>query len=274
MNRTAYRRPGPDPTRTRWVWAFAGAGGLLVGLLGIPLGALIWTALTGAMEVYLRDPSLHRAVRLSLVTSSISAGVIMLVGTPLAYTLARWSFRGKAWIELLIDLPLVLPPLIAGIALLLAFGRNGILGRPLDALGIRLPFTTAAVIVAQVFVAAPLYVRAARIGFAAVEPELREAAAVEGADETQLFRYVMLPLARRAIWSGLILAWARAFGEFGATIIFAGNREGRTQTIPLAIFVGFETNLGIALQLSLVLLAIASLVLILLRRIGRDTPVG
>lgn len=274
MNTPDRSQWNPGPAHTRWAWGFAGVGSLLVALLAIPLATLIWTALSDELLVYLRAPSLQRALSLSLLTSSVSTGVILLLGTPLAYTLARWSFRGKAWVELIIDLPLVLPPLIAGIALLLAFGRNGILGQPLDALGLRLPFTTAAVVVAQVFVAGPLYVRTARIGFATIEPELREAASVEGANEMQIFRYVMVPLARRALWSGLILSWARAFGEFGATIIFAGNMEGRTQTMPLAIFVGFESNLGIALGLSLVLLLIAALVLLLLRWIGRGVPVA
>jgi molybdate transport system permease protein len=226
--------------------------------------------LTDALIEYLCDPSVQSAIGLSTITSSLSAGIIVVLGTPLAYTLARWSFRGKVIVELVVDLPLVLPPLIAGIALLLAFGRNGVLGRPLDSIGLRLPFTTAAVVLAQVFVAGPLYVRARRIGFAAIDPALREAAYVEGADETQLFRHVMLPLAHRALLSGIILAWARAFGEFGATIVFAGNMEGRTQTMPLAIFVGFESNLGIALGLSLVLLAISTLVLIVLHWVGRD----
>ncbi|NWF78793.1 MAG: molybdate ABC transporter permease subunit [Chloroflexi bacterium] len=272
MNRAERVRADPGPARPRWAWVFASIGALLVALLALPLAVLIWTALSNELLTFLRDPSLQRAISLSILTSSISVGVLLLLGTPLAYVLARWSFRGKVWVELIIDLPLVLPPLIAGIALLLAFGRNGILGRPLDLVGLRLPFTTAAVVVAQVFVAGPLYVRTARLGFAAVAPELREAAAVEGANEVQLFRYVMVPLARRALGSGLILAWARAFGEFGATIVFAGNMEGRTQTIPLAIFVGFETNLGVALGLSLVLLVIAALVLLLLRWIGRGVP--
>lgn len=274
MNTPDRSQWNPGPAHTRWAWGFAGVGSLLVALLAIPLATLIWIALSDELLVYLRAPSLQRALSLSLLTSSVSTGAILLLGTPLAYTLARWSFRGKAWVELIIDLPLVLPPLIAGIALLLAFGRNGILGQPLDALGLRLPFTTAAVVVAQVFVAGPLYVRTARIGFATIEPELREAASVEGANEMQIFRHVMVPLARRALWSGLILSWARAFGEFGATIIFAGNMEGRTQTMPLAIFVGFESNLGIALGLSLVLLLIAALVLLLLRWIGRGVPVA
>lgn len=274
MNTPDRSQWNPGPAHTRWAWGFAGVGSLLVALLAIPLATLIWTALSDELLVYLRAPSLQRALSLSMLTSSVSTGVILLLGTPLAYTLARWSFRGKAWVELIIDLPLVLPPLIAGIALLLAFGRNGILGQPLDALGLRLPFTTAAVVVAQVFVAGPLYVRTARIGFATIEPELREAASVEGANEMQIFRHVMVPLARRALWSGLILSWARAFGEFGATIIFAGNMEGRTQTMPLAIFVGFESNLGIALGLSLILLLIAALVLLLLRWIGRGVPVA
>ena len=192
-----------------------------------------------------------------------------VAGTPLAYALGRLSFRGKTWIELALDVPIVLPPLIAGIALLLAFGQNGIFGRFLATLGIRLPFTTAAVIFAQTFVAVPLYLRAARIGFGAVAPELREEATVEGANEWQVFRHVMLPVAWRALIAGLILCWTRGLGEFGATIVFAGNMEGRTQTIPLAIFVGFETNLDVALALSIVLVLLSIVVLMMLRWIDK-----
>jgi molybdate transport system permease protein len=201
------------------------------------------------------------ALRLSLLTSLISVTIAMLAGTPLAYILTRREFRGRAALELLTDLPVVLPPSVAGLALLIAFGRQGIFGGGLAALGMQIPFTTAAVVMAQTFVSAPLFVRAARIGFSSIDAQLQEAAYVEGATEWQLFRLVMLPLAKLALVSGAILAWTRALGEFGATILFAGNLEGVTQTMPLAIFLGFERNLDVAVVLS-VALVLASLVML------------
>lgn len=249
-----------------WRFWLLALPGILLGLvLVIPLLVLIGRGLTQEVAAYWANPTFLAAVRLSMLTSTLSTAIAFLTGTPLAYVLGTVNFRGKMWVELALDVPLVLPPLIAGIALLLAFGHNGVLGRPLEALGIRLPFTLAAVVLAQTFIAAPLYLRTARLGFAAVPHELREEAVVEGANEWQLFRRVMLPLAWRALLGGLILCWTRALGEFGATIVFAGNLQGRTQTIPLAIFVGFESNLNVALQLSVFLILLSVLVLLVLR---------
>jgi molybdate transport system permease protein len=170
----------------------------------------------------------------------------------------------------LIDLPIVLPPSVAGLSLLIAFGRRGLFGSALSMLGISLPFTTSAVVLAQAFVAAPLYVRAARIGFAEIDQQLEEAAQVEGANQWQLFQEVMFPLAGRALLSGAILTWTRALGEFGATILFAGNLEGVTQTMPMAIYLGFESKLGIALALSVMLVIVSAFLLGLTRKLGRD----
>jgi molybdate transport system permease protein len=183
--------------------------------------------------------------------------------------LARWKFRSKSWIELLIDLPIVLPPSVAGLALLIAFGRQGLFGSALGLLGVSLPFTTAAVVLAQTFVAAPLYIRSARIGFTEIDVQLEEAAHVEGANHWQLFYEVMFPLAGRALISGAILTWTRALGEFGATILFAGNLEGVTQTMPMAIYLGFERNLGIALALSVVLIFVSVILLTITRKLER-----
>ncbi len=257
-NHLFHRRP---------LWTFLAASLLAALLLALPLGVVAWRGLSVGFAYYLTNPTVVAAITLSLSTSLTSVIVTLLLGTPLAYTLARWRFRYKAWIELVVDLPIVLPPLVAGIGLLLTFGRNGTLGPLLDALGLRLPFTTAAVIVAMTFVSAPLFIRAARLGFAGIQPEIMEAAYVDGATERQLFWHIMLPLASRAMLNGLILAWARAFGEFGATIVFAGNLEGRTQTMPLAIFIGFETDLGIALGLAVVLMLFSAVVLLILRRL-------
>lgn len=183
--------------------------------------------------------------------------------------LARWKFKHKSWLELIIDLPIVLPPSVAGLALLVAFGRRGLFGPWLSIVGISLPFTTAAVILAQIFVSAPLFVRSARIGFAQVDVQLEESAHVEGANQWQLFFEVMLPLSGRALASGVILTWTRALGEFGATILFAGNLEGITQTMPLAIYLGFERNLGVALSLSVVLILVSIILLSITKRLEK-----
>ncbi len=206
-------------------------------------------------------------MRLSLATSSLTTVITIILGTPFAYILARWDFRLKSWVEIFVDLPIVLPPSVAGLALLIAFGRRGLFGSALTILGISLPFTTAAVVLAQTFVAAPLYLKAARLGFAQVDRQLEEAAHVKGANQWQLFYEVMFPLAGRALLSGAILTWTRALGEFGATILFAGNLEGVTQTMPMAIYLGFERNLGVALALSVVLVGVSMFLLMLSRRL-------
>jgi molybdate transport system permease protein len=207
------------------------------------------------------------ALKLSLITSITSVTISILIGTPLAYMLARWDFPEQAVLELLIDLPIVLPPSVAGLALLIAFGRQGFFSSWLSLFGISLPFTTVAVIMAQVFVSAPLYVRSARLGFASIDPQLDEAAHVEGANQRQMFSLVMLPLAGRALSSGTILAWTRALGEFGATILFAGNIEGVTQTMPLAIYLGFERNLDVAVSLSITIVLVSMILLAVMRKL-------
>lgn len=176
----------------------------------------------------------------------------------------------KIAIELLVDLPVVLPPSVAGLALLLAFGRTGLFGKWLALVGVSLPFTTAAVVLAQTFVGAPLFVRSARLGFAEIDPRLEEAAWVEGGNEWQVFRYIMFPLAWRGLLPGVILAWARALGEFGATILFSGNLEGKTQTMPLAIYLGLERGLGMALALSVLLVVVSVVLLGVLRSVEKS----
>jgi len=245
---------------------------LLLALFILPLFALLIRSVNKNFFDYALSAQAFKALRLSLVTSTITTLGAVLLGTPLAYMLARWHFHFKSWIELIIDLPIVLPPSVAGLALLIAFGRRGLFGSTLKILGISLPFTTAAVILAQTFVAAPLYVRAARIGFNEIDKQLEEAAHVEGANQWQLFREVMFPLAGRALLSGAILTWTRALGEFGATILFAGNLEGVTQTMPMAIYLGFESNFGIALTLSVVLIFVSVVLLMITRRLEKHEP--
>ena len=162
------------------------------------------------------------------------------LGLPLAFVLARRRFPGKGLLEAVVDLPIVLPPSVAGLALLLVFGRRGLLASPIDVLGWSIPFTTMAVVFAQTFVSAPFFIRSARTGIAGVDRDLEDAARVDGASERQLFRSITAPLAASALAAGLVMSWARALGEFGATIMFAGNVEGRTQTLPLVVYAEFQ----------------------------------
>lgn len=251
-------------------WLFIVPSLLLVALFGLPILSLVVRAAGSDFVASISAPSALDALRLSLLTSLISLLITILFGTALAYLLARRKFAFKPWLETLIDLPIVLPPSVAGLALLMAFGRNGLLGPLLGSLGIHLPFTMPAVVIAQTFVSAPLYVRAVRIGFAHIDVQLEEAAHVEGASPWQLFRDVMFPLAGNAIVSGASLCWARALGEFGATILFAGNLEGVTQTMPLAIYLGLERSLSVAVALSVMLVAISTVLLVLTRRLEQQ----
>lgn len=226
----------------------------------LPLGAVFMRALPLGIAPWLNNTS-RDALVLSLFTATLTTLLALLVGTPFAYALARKDFRGRNIVEALVDLPIVLPPAVAGIALLLTFGRQGILGTSLALLGIQIPFTTAAVVLAQTFVAAPLYVRAARSAFAGVDPRLEQMSAVLGISNAGTFARVTLPLAAPNLLGGALTCWARAIGEFGATILFAGNLPRVTQTMPLAIYTGLEGELDSALALSVFLIIISFAVL-------------
>ncbi len=235
---------------------FLSAVVLLLLFLVLPLVAVVLRALPLRAEGWL-SASTFDALRLSLFTATLSATLAIIVGTPIAYLLAREEFTGKAIVDALIDVPMVLPPAVAGLALLMAFGRRGLLGPALSAVGIELPFTTAAVVMAQTFVAAPFYIRAARTGFASVDRGLEQMSALLGVSHWRTFLRVTLPLAAPSLFGGLLMTWARALGEFGATIMFAGNFQGQTQTMPLAIYIGLESNLDSALALSVILIVVS-----------------
>lgn len=240
----------------------------VVGLLflGLPVAALLVRAVLGEqLLATASSKAVVDALILSLFTTLCSLVLIVVFGTPLALLLARRSFRGKWLADVLVDLPMILPPTVAGLALLLAFGVRGTLGTPLDALGFRIPFTTLAVVLAQTFVAAPLYIRSLRAGFASIDRTVEEAAQVDGASRLQLLTRVTLPLATPAVGAGLALAWARALGEFGATIMFAGNIEGRTQTLPLVVYSKFQTSLDASVAAAAVLVMAAFGVLVAVR---------
>jgi molybdate transport system permease protein len=206
-----------------------------------------------------------QAISLSLLTTTFTLLITLIFGTPVAYLLARYDFPFRRAVDTLLDLPTVLPPSVAGVALLMAFGRRGLIGEWLEIGGIHIAFTQVAVILAQTFIAAPFYVKAAMLGFGSVGRDLEQAAALDGASSRQVFRFVTLPLSWGALVSGAVMTWARALGEFGATIIFAGNYPGRTQTMPLAIYLGFELDLDVALTLSVILVGCSFAVLMIVK---------
>jgi molybdate transport system permease protein len=256
-----------DEGYSKWILIIPSV--VLLAVFALPLGALIFRSINSDFFNNAFSEQAFKALRLSLFTSSITTIIAAALGTPLAYILARWKIKYKSWLELILDLPIVLPPSVAGLALLVAFGRRGLFGSTLSLLGINLPFSTAAVILAQIFVAAPLYIRSARLGFSQIDKQLEESAHVEGANHWQLFSEVMIPLAGRALASGAILTWTRALGEFGATILFAGNLEGVTQTMPMAIYLGFERNIGVALALSVVLIFVSIFLLMITKKLEK-----
>ena len=245
----------------------AAIGALLAIFLGLPVVALVARALLdGSLATTLTSRIVLDALVLSLVTTAASLVITVAFGLPLAFVLARRSFRGKGWLEAVIDLPIVLPPSVAGLALLIVLGRRGFLGGPLEFLGIAIPFTTIAVVLAQTFVSAPFFIRSARTGIASVDRDLEDAARVDGASERQLFRRITVPLASAALAAGLVMTWARSLGEFGATIMFAGNVEGRTQTLPLVVYGEFQNgNLDSSIAAAAILVLAAFGVLVAVR---------
>jgi len=247
--------------------------GLFAVFLALPVLTLIGRAVvSGAVVDSGATQAVLGALGLSLLTTAASLAVTIAIGLPLAVVLARRAFRGKWLLEAFVDLPIVLPPAVAGLALLLVFGRRGLLGAPLEAAGIDIAFTTIAVVVAQTFVSAPFFVRSARAGIAGVDRDLEDAARVDGASELRLFREVTIPLAAPALAAGLVMTWARALGEFGATIMFAGNVAGRTQTLPLVVyseFQGGDLDASIAAAAILVVAALGVLIAVRVFHWGR-----
>ncbi len=236
----------------------------------LPLMSLLVRTQPAMLVRYLADGDVVGAVLLSMSTSSVAMLLAVLIGTPIGYALGRYTFPGRNVLETVLELPMVLPPAVAGVALLMAFGRHGVVGTHLHAMGLDIAFSQTAVVLAQVFVAAPFYVKSAVVAFSNVERDVEDAAALDGAGPLTIFGHMTLPLAWPALLSGAVMTWARALGEFGATIIFAGNFPGRTQTMPLAIYVGFERELGVALTLAVILLAVSSGVLLVIKGIVRQ----
>ena len=250
--------------------AVAIAASILVVFIALPLAALYLHASPARVAAAFATPAALAALRISLLTTAASLALTIVLGTPLAYVLARVPFPGRGAVDAVVDLPIVVPPAVAGLALLFVFGRYGLLGSALEAAHVRIAFTTAAVVLAQLFVAAPFYVRAARAGFTSVDTTYEEASATLGLGPLRTFAAVTVPLALPALAGGAVLAWARALGEFGATIMFAGNLQGVTQTLPLAVYLGLESGeLDLASALAVLLVTVALAVVVAARALER-----
>jgi molybdate transport system permease protein len=247
----------------------AALGSLLLAFLAVPLVCLVLTTTGSDFGAGLRHPLVWPALRLSLFTTSLSVLLIVLLGTPLAFTLARWPGRLTRTLETAAQLPIVIPPAVAGVAMLLAFGRRSFLARWLYPQGWSPTFTTTAVVMAEVFVSAPFFVQAATSAFRRVDPRLIVVARSFGASPLRIFLRVALPLATPGLLAGAAMSWARSLGEFGATLMFAGNLEGVTQTLPLAIYAALESDLRAAQALSIVLMIFALALLVFVRAVLR-----
>jgi molybdate transport system permease protein len=271
VGRPGLRRPDqvgpPERRRSRPVpVALLVPAALGLAFLALPLAGLLIRAPWTTMPRRLAEPGVLTALRLSLQTATIATVVCLVLGVPLAWLLARVEFTGRRVVRALVTVPLVLPPVVGGIALLLVFGRKGIVGAWLDAtFGVTLPFTTTGVVLAEAFVAMPFLVIAVEGALRGADSRFEEAAATLGAGRWTTFTHVTLPLVAPGVAAGGVLCWARALGEFGATITFAGNYPGRTQTMPLAVYLALETDLQAAIVLSLILLTVSVVILASLR---------
>lgn len=251
---------------TQRPWFLVGPGSLAVVFLVLPLFALLLQAPWGSFVRIVTTPDALAALRLSVVTSITATALAAVVGIPLAWLLARDALPATRLVRALVIVPLLLPPVVSGVALLAAFGRRGLVGGPLyEAFGIQFPFSTAGVVLAEAFVAMPFLVISLEGGFRSLDRRYEDAALTLGASTWTVFRRVTLPLVGPALAAGLVLCWARALGEFGATITFAGNLPGVTQTMPLAVYTALESDRDVAIALSIVLLAVSIGVLVALR---------
>jgi molybdate transport system permease protein len=271
--------PGGPPARrvARWPGALPAAvvlSATLAVFLVLPTLALVIGITPGSLRAGLSDQLVAPALALSLTTSGIALLVVVVCGTPLAWWLGRTRSRKARWLETALQLPAVIPPAVAGIALLLAFGRRGLVGAGLNRAGLGVAFTAAAVVMAQVFVAAPFYLQAATAAFGRLDANMLAVARSLGASPARVFFLIGLPLARPGLVAGAAMSWARALGEFGATLMFAGNMVGRTQTLPLAIYSALESDLRTAQALSVILVVVAFGLLVIIRHLQRGKDVA
>jgi len=237
--------------------------------LALPILALFIRISPEMFYATVQDPAVINALWLSLYTTVITLAIVILVGTPFAYYHCRYSYPGKVIVDTLIDLPLVLPPAVAGVALLVLYGRVGLLGQYFNMFGIQLAFTTLAVIMAQIFVASPFYLRQAKSLFEQLDPAYEQTARTLGASSLRTMTLVTLPMTAGGLISGAVMTFGRALGEFGATIMFAGNLPGVTQTMPLAVYVGMQGNINVGLTISILLVIISFAIMIAVRLVQK-----
>jgi molybdate transport system permease protein len=237
--------------------------------LALPIVALFLRVPPDVFFSTLHDPDVISALWLSLYTTAITMVVVIFIGTPFAYYHSRYTYPGKVIVDTLIDLPLVLPPAVAGVALLMLWGRVGLLGRYLNMFGISIAFTTLAVIMAQIFVASPFYLRQAKSLFEQLDPAYEQTARTLGASSLRTLMFVTIPMTAGGLVSGAVMTFGRALGEFGATIMFAGNLPGVTQTMPLAVYVGMEGDLSVGLTISVLLVIISFAIMIIVRLVQK-----
>ncbi len=242
---------------------------LAMAFIALPVASLFIKSPLDTTLKSLHDPIVMDALRLSLLTSTLTTIIVVLMGTPVAYANARFHYFGKEIADSLIDLPVIMPPAVAGIALLMAFGRMGILGHYLNAFGLSIAFTTVAVVIAQVFVSSPFYIRQAKTSFEDIDLSFENAARTLGASQVYTFFHVILPIACNGLISGAVMSFARSLGEFGATIMFAGNFQGKTQTMPLAIYTAMQGDLDVSLCLALILVGFSFLIIAFVKTLTR-----
>jgi molybdate transport system permease protein len=241
------------------------AFGIFIAFIGLVIVSLFFRISLNGFLQSLTTEVVVEAIKLSILTSFSSLIIVIVLGTPIAYINARHRYLGKQLVDTLIDLPVVLPPAVAGLGLLMAFGRRGLIGQYLSAFGFDIAFTTLAVIMAQVFVSSPFYIRQAKTSFEDVNSEFEAAARTLGATPLSVFFRITVPMAMNGLVSGAIMAWARALGEFGATVMFAGNFQGRTQTMPLAIYSALESNLDAAISLAIILVTVSFIIIAIIK---------
>ena len=241
------------------------AFGIFIAFIGLAIVSLFFRISLNGFLQSLTTEVVVEAIKLSILTSLSSLIIVIVLGTPIAYINARHRYLGKQLVDTLIDLPVVLPPAVAGLGLLMAFGRRGLIGQYLSAFGFDIAFTTLAVIMAQVFVSSPFYIRQAKTSFEDVNSEFEAAARTLGATPLSVFFRITVPIAMNGLVSGAIMTWARALGEFGATIMFAGNFQGRTQTMPLAVYSALESNLDAAISLAIILVTVSFIIIVIIK---------
>jgi len=239
--------------------------GIFIAFISLAIVSLFFRISLNSFLQSLTTEVVVEAIKLSILTSFFSLIIVIVLGTPIAYINARYRYLGKQLVDTLIDIPVVLPPAVAGLGLLMAFGRRGLIGQYLSAFGFDIAFTTLAVIMAQVFVSSPFYIRQAKTSFEDVNSEFEAAARTLGATPLGVFFRITVPIAMNGLVSGAIMAWARALGEFGATVMFAGNFQGRTQTMPLAIYSALESNLDAAISLAIILVIVSFIIIAVIK---------